>query len=1308
MRRNTPASSSKGTTAEPSPKSARLLRSDHEWDMYKNDIQKLYMYQDVSLPATMEVIESKYAFKRSIRKWKSKMREWGFLKHLTAKEMAFIVAKSDQRRADSTNPRDTIFVRGDIKITHNRIANFKKLKKAELMSSKLSVDTATPPNIRYFTPEPDPQEEDSTMDYGLLSEVSYRSSESTVNSDGSIQSDDQIPTSIHSLSMVDAQKYVNSRGPQHIPSAEIHIKAMIALADQLQVDGQFDEAESLYRRIIDEMKSDPSDTKWKAQCSLCKLLCRSQFCLVDQLDLAQLLVTNWAVTFKHSYSCENGSQLYKITLQLSCIDDTDNPSLQKVRLLACELLVPFGSFGTTWKFGSRDPNSEILFKAIELANGCSEVSWYDVADTLFSVLMGGSLAAFDRVGRKFEKLRAYIWYARHHQRKERWEDAVSTLYDAYRIITTTLLFSGNAVEYHILSSQLKSALNGISPAWRYSTSSTQLKELMEMDGQLDSILADDRDAKLGIPRLNCDSAGHSSSNAGRYGVTYSENGKSLNLHDSRISSDTFHIAINNHFVAVDQVLLHSRPFNDQRALLTSMSDDPQGYDQSGLRGESYLDGGSAPLKPPAKSSRLARNDEIWDMYKEEIRQMYVDRDMTLRSTVQSIETHYGFKASKRKWKMKIKEWNFEKNLPANEMSYITAKADKRKAEDDKDTIFVRGTIKILPERIRNFKKRKLTAADTAELPIIVEPCSEGLASIKEEIACIIAQDSPQVGTTDLPPRSVTSSPETTLAEQAALAQSQSPMPAPPADMSEQQPLPGTDRPLDRRVIPRSLDGPDILFSGDGIRKLVQGTPAMPVHLDSFLAILDRSPALSTCHQHISNQTPCLMYEGTIVERNTSFIEDHIRLAVQHAQNFPRKLSSNRCELIEQKGLQVGKDLLALQEHLRLASRDESRKLVAGAAAQYLQAILEYSRLYQYEPSFGPHLDAILMILSRSRVKYELADPIACCEKFFALGSRLDKINELTVTEVLDELLLLDEQRQLVENSGLFRSMVARIRLSPSFLHWDLPESSISEHMFGINLEQKTQFMGSLIDMISLNFLEQYYVDTGGALHDATINLCRFSMCQSSSFPVRLTTASQKLLHAFDIDDMHERHAAIVTHAVAIANFCSESRWDGTASTIFHALEARRFTVFDRVNRKVDKAWAYVACAQHYQRHKMWEKSIAAVERAFESMEVRDIFPLKVSGDYRKLMQVLQGKLELCPRPLNDASQWSVRRQELDKNFRRIIAKNKPNPSRRIRVVIDDSSTGCSSSASGKYGVTYTESLSSGMSGMSLNYSALFN
>ncbi|KAH7327110.1 Clr5 domain-containing protein [Rhexocercosporidium sp. MPI-PUGE-AT-0058] len=341
-----------------------------------------------------------------------------------------------------------------------------------------------------------------------------------------------------------------------------------------------------------------------------------------------------------------------------------------------------------------------------------------------------------------------------------------------------------------------------------------------------------------------------------------------------------------------------------------------------------------------KTPRLERSDAKWDSHKEEIYQLYVDQNMTLKETMDAMETNHGFKASLRKWKMKIKEWKFEKNLPANEMKFIAAKADKRKAEDGKETIFFRGNIMIGLERLRNFKKRKLTAVEVADLPILVDTppnityltpktSSEELqAPPQAEPDCKTDSYANEIESVDTPPHFVSSSPETAQDGAPNSLRTGSRKSTSSVDRSS------TTGSSFTGSIPKSLDGPDILFNCEGIRKLVQGTPARPFHLNSFLAILRRSSALATNHEHAMNSNPCLMYEGKIVERNTSFVKSHIRLVVQYAQDFLQDLRTDQCLDIEQKGNRVEKDLLALQEHLRLASRDESRKLVFGAAAQY--------------------------------------------------------------------------------------------------------------------------------------------------------------------------------------------------------------------------------------------------------------------------------------------------------------------------------------------------------------------------------------
>ncbi|CAL3971432.1 unnamed protein product [Diplocarpon coronariae] len=112
--------------------------------------------------------------------------------------------------------------------------------------------------------------------------------------------------------------------------------------------------------------------------------------------------------------------------------------------------------------------------------------------------------------------------------------------------------------------------------------------------------------------------------------------------------------------------------------------------------------------PPSslRYSTRARNDQKWDAWKQEIYRFYIEEDNTLDATIAMIESSSDFKASPRKWKMKLKEWRFEKNLSKRDMEVIVAKARKRAWDESKETVFFYGSTPIRPERIENFKKRK--------------------------------------------------------------------------------------------------------------------------------------------------------------------------------------------------------------------------------------------------------------------------------------------------------------------------------------------------------------------------------------------------------------------------------------------------------------------------------------------------------------------------------------------------------------------------------------------------------------------------
>ncbi|KAF8851558.1 hypothetical protein BDZ45DRAFT_144454 [Acephala macrosclerotiorum] len=125
-----------------------------------------------------------------------------------------------------------------------------------------------------------------------------------------------------------------------------------------------------------------------------------------------------------------------------------------------------------------------------------------------------------------------------------------------------------------------------------------------------------------------------------------------------------------------------------------------------------------PLSVPStalrsqKGKTVARNDAKWDSLKDEIKRMYMVENATLAQTMLLVHQLYGFQASERKWKSKLKEWGFDKNLTMAEMKIAVAKAEKRYTEDGKDTVFFHRGDFIPPAKVQNWKRRIMMTASS--------------------------------------------------------------------------------------------------------------------------------------------------------------------------------------------------------------------------------------------------------------------------------------------------------------------------------------------------------------------------------------------------------------------------------------------------------------------------------------------------------------------------------------------------------------------------------------------------------------------
>lgn len=73
-----------------------------------------------------------------MRKWKSKLKDWGFDKYSKAEEMAFIASKLQDRK---TEGKDTAFLVGGRQITKEAMENFMRRKKVN--AEKVGSPTAS-------------------------------------------------------------------------------------------------------------------------------------------------------------------------------------------------------------------------------------------------------------------------------------------------------------------------------------------------------------------------------------------------------------------------------------------------------------------------------------------------------------------------------------------------------------------------------------------------------------------------------------------------------------------------------------------------------------------------------------------------------------------------------------------------------------------------------------------------------------------------------------------------------------------------------------------------------------------------------------------------------------------------------------------------------------------------------------------------------------------------------------------------------------------------------------------------------------
>ncbi|KAI9851900.1 MAG: hypothetical protein M1824_002450 [Vezdaea acicularis] len=103
----------------------------------------------------------------------------------------------------------------------------------------------------------------------------------------------------------------------------------------------------------------------------------------------------------------------------------------------------------------------------------------------------------------------------------------------------------------------------------------------------------------------------------------------------------------------------------------------------------------------------------WDSYRSKIKELYIDQNASLETTMESLSQSGFSPSSKKMYKVKFKEWGWSKNLPKDRAQWMLNRAEQRKRQypEGRDLIFEFGEQSWTVERVRKSIRRAKIAED---------------------------------------------------------------------------------------------------------------------------------------------------------------------------------------------------------------------------------------------------------------------------------------------------------------------------------------------------------------------------------------------------------------------------------------------------------------------------------------------------------------------------------------------------------------------------------------------------------------------
>lgn len=510
----------------------------------------------------------------------------------------------------------------------------------------------------------------------------------------------------------------------------------------------------------------------------------------------------------------------------------------------------------------------------------------------------------------------------------------------------------------------------------------------------------------------------------------------------------------------------------------------------------------------------------------------------------------------------------------------------------------------------------------------------------------------------------------------------------------------------------------ILFDPKSILQLLLGYAVTPIALDVFRGILERLPTLSTSHvDHDTNKRKekevCSEYDEDFFQANVSSIKDGVSAAVELVRNSPLELIGACLSFTTEDGSQLQSKLLSLLQNIKISQEKYARGLLAASAielAYVALAFMQLGRHSSYRIALQPavtdlvryivkHWPHDILLNQRILSPFDPKDTMTCLE---SLADEFYHEQFLQSAEIIWRHLITqiqpeDEYEVCRHQSSLFRVLYMTNR-NQSF-NEELARLSIVILAFSFRdrfLLPRTVGMGTQFGLAAHKFRNIW------AMYQS-----RQDEKEEEETPKqKIKFLSQNILQTISRDDL----IAIFSMFFSLGNLCSLLGWYDTANRVFKLSLKHVYFTLEAFQWSLsrERVRGYALHALNLQRQQDFPKSFNALHDGYKELK-RGRLVSYVPAEHREILTLLRSILDTMPQSLT-AEVLELR--ELDKHVESYSFASRgdthqvffrPNP-HSLPSLFDRASSASGTMSTGRYGVTYSESV---VSGVSLNYSALF-